>query len=324
MSMFQFLANPEWDAPFFKLLAHNDTGQAPGHQGGMVFPKELRQYLPLLDETGISTESPTVDRKIRAEMFVGSMHLTDGIIRYQIQTWGGTRSAESRLTDGLRPLRDRAIAGDIMLFQRRVDALDHFRLVLVKQGSPEFIELAQWINGRHWGPLFSENKPVTQSLLLNAQHEIVELESLPFNILRPDITRIESRQIRIARNSVFRERVSQEYEKKCAVSGILIATPTMMYEVESAHVVPVSKGGTDDIRNGLALTQTLHWAFDHGLFGISSDRRVIIPHKVKQMSENDFLRQYENKPIKEARTEHLRVHREAFKWHFDNLVRQWA
>jgi putative restriction endonuclease len=323
MGIKEFLANPDWDAPFFKRLAHNDTGSAAGHQAGMVLPKDLRHFLPSLDEAATSYVAPTIDRYLRAEMFVGTLHLADGTVRYQFQTWGGTRSAESRITDGLRPLRDHAREGDLMLFQRRSDALDRFRLILVNQGTPEYNEIRRLINGRRWGPLFSEVVPVTQSQLTLAEAEISSLVQQPFQALKAKVQRVETRQSRIARSSVFRERVRREYEHKCAVSGIFIKTPTMVYEVESSHVVPVSEGGSDDIRNGFTLTQTLHWAFDRGLFGVSKDRTIYIPQQVKRMTGNAFLKQFENKSIAEAKTGSLRVHTDALRWHLETVVRKW-
>jgi len=103
----------------------------------------------------------------------------------------------------------------------------------------------------------------------------------------------------------------------------MIATPASLYEVEAAHVVPVSEGGTDDIRNGLALAQTLHWAFDRGLFGILPNRTIYLPGRVKGMAENSYLRQFEGKPIIEAKTTSLRAHPDALNWHFKNRVKQW-
>ena len=323
MGMREFLANPDWDAPFFKRLAHNDTGSAAGHQAGMVLPKELRQFLPILDEAVTSHIVPTIDRYLRAEMFVGTAHITDCMVRYQFQTWGGTRSAESRITDGLRPLRDQAHEGDLMLFQRRADALDRFRLILVNQGTPEFTEIINYIDDRRWGKLFVDEVPVTQTQLSQAKVEIQDLSHQPFQVIGAAVQRVETRQSRIARSSVFREQVRREYRCKCAVSGIIIMTPTMLPEVESSHIVPVSEGGTDDIRNGFTLTQTLHWAFDHGIFGVLPNRTIYVPRKVKQMHVNTFLRQFENNPITEAKTKSLRVHNDAFQWHFENLVKQW-
>lgn len=321
--MREFLTNPDWDAPFFKRLAHNDTGDAAGHQSGMVLPKDLRQFLPTLDESVTSHIAPTIERYLRIEMFVGTQHLTNGMVRYQFQTWGGTRQPESRITDGLRPLRDLAHEGDLMLFQRRADALDKFRLILVNQDTPEFTEIRQWVHGRRWGALFDNEAPVTQLNLTQAAEEIIELGQQPFEVVKAGVPRVETRQSRIARSSAFREQVRREYGFKCAVSGIYIMTPTMLPEVESSHVVPVSEGGSDDIRNGFALTQTLHWAFDRGIFGVLPNRTIYIPQKVKRMTTNTFLKQFENKPITEAATPISRVHNDAFRWHFENLVRQW-
>lgn len=323
MSMREFLTNPDWDAPFFKRLAHNDTGSAVGHQGGMVLPKDLRHFLPRLDESVTSHLVPTTDRYLRTEMFIGSAHLTDSVVRYQFQTWGGTRSAESRLTDGLLPVREHARKGDIMLFQRRADALDRFRLMLVKQATPEFAEISQWTSGRRWGPLYLTDAPVTQAQLIQARTEVVQLAQHPFEVQRSQVPRVETRQSRIARSSVFGEQVRQEYERKCAVSGIIIATPTMLHEVESAHIVPVSERGSDDVRNGFTLTQTLHWAFDRGLFGVLPNRTIFIPRQVKRMTENAFLKQFESKPITEAKSAAFRVHADAFRWHFENRVKLW-
>lgn len=85
----------------------------------------------------------------------------------------------------------------------------------------------------------------------------------------------------------------------------------------------MSEAGSDDIRNGFTLAQTLHWAFDRGLFGVLPNRTIHIPRRVKSMAQNAFLRQFENRPITEARTASLRVHSDAFRWHMENKVRQW-
>jgi putative restriction endonuclease len=256
-------------------------------------------------------------------MYLGPAHLVDVFVRYQFQTWGGKRPAESRITEGFRPLRDRAREGDILIFQRRADALDRFRLILVRQGTPEFGEVEQWVRGRRWGTLFPGDQPVTQAQLTHARQAIVELANQPFALAKPEVVRVETRQNRIARDSAFREVVRSQYGWLCAISRIALATPSMLHEVEAAHVVPLDAGGTDDIRNGMALTQTIHWAFDHGLMGVRPDRTIYIPRRVKRMKENAFLRQFENKPIAEAQDPALRVHPDALQWHFDRKVKQW-
>jgi putative restriction endonuclease len=323
MKLREFLTHPDWDAPFFKRLAHNDTGAAAGHQAGMVLPKDLRQFLPSLSEAATSPLTPTTDRYLRVEMYVGTARLTEATVRDQFQTWGGTRSPESRITEGFQPLYHRASEGDILVFQRRADVMDQFRFLLVKLRTPEFAEIESLIDGRRWGSLYPAEPPVTQHQITEAAEELTASVQQPFQLTRTQIPRVETRQTRIARSSVFRECVRREYGRKCAVSRIGIVTPTSLHEVESAHVVPISEGGSDDVRNGFTLTQTLHWAFDRGLFGVLPNRKIFIPIKVKSMRENEYLFGFEGRTILEATSEPLRVHNDAFAWHIETLVRQW-
>ena len=105
MSLLDILRDAEWDSPFFKVLAANDTGAAAGHQAGIVIPKPLRQFFPELNPAVTSRTMPTVDNRILAELWIGTKHVSTVDSRYQFQTWGGTRTPESRLTDNLGPLR---------------------------------------------------------------------------------------------------------------------------------------------------------------------------------------------------------------------------
>ena len=321
--MRDFFSNPEWDTPFFKRLAHNDTGQAAGNQAGMVFPKELRKFLPDLNEAATSPLSPTTDKRLHAEMYIGALHVSNNTVRYQLQTWGGKRSGESRITDGFQPLRNQAIEGDFVVFQRRADTLNRFRLFLIKKNTNEYTEIQQTVGDRKWGPLFADRSPTTQDELTAAEKELTNLALQKFQLINPNIKRTETRQVKIARSAIFRERVKYEYERKCSVSGIAISTPTALPEIESAHVVALSAGGSDDIRNGFALCHTLHWAFDKGLFGVLSNRKIYIPKKVKLTPGNEFLLQFDQRLIAEAKTPEFGVHPDAFQWHMERLVKQW-
>jgi putative restriction endonuclease len=319
----EFLADEDWDAPFFKRLAHNDTGRARGHQAGFVLPKDLRKFFPTLDRKQISAATPTSDRALEVELYLGIRKLTDAIVRYQFQTWGGTRHPESRITDNLGPVRALASKGDLLLFQRRSNSLDRFRLILIARKSAEFAEIDRLTDARDWGTLFPKEQPVTQVELRQAISFLDDLADQPFSLLKPKVPRVETRQMRIARSSVFPKLVGREYERRCCVSGIVVLTPPLLYEAQAAHIVPLSKGGTDDIRNGLSLSQTLHWAFDRGLFGVMPNRRIYLPRRVEIMKENSFLKQFRGIEMAETKTSKFRAHKDALAWHFKNLVKQW-
>lgn len=99
----EFLNDKTWDYPFYKRLARNDTGEGPGHQGGIYINKTLRKFFPTL--AGQPTaDKPTVERSITAILMDDINYIDTVKTRYQIQTWHATRSPESRLTSNLKPL----------------------------------------------------------------------------------------------------------------------------------------------------------------------------------------------------------------------------
>ena len=324
MSYIEFLLDAEWDAPFFKRLAHNDTGAAKGHQGGLAFPKNLREFLPTLDEGLTGETTPTVDRELDVELYLGTEWVTESSVRYQFQTCGGTRSPESRLTNGMLPLRSRSVENDVLVMQRQLDALEKYRFSLVKQGTPEYAELLPLIAERRWGLVWPDKAPIAQQQITEAKAQLIKLALKPFQAVTEEIKRVTGTQARIARSTAFRSGVRFEYDTTCAVSGIGVRTPTGLVEVEAAHVVPLKSGGSDDIRNGMALTSTLHWAFDHGLFGIKpGERRVFVPKQVLKIESCAFLHEFVGKPIRESRSTDYRVHDDALAWHMEHLTQKW-
>ena len=317
----EFLYNDEWDLPFFKILAKNDTAEGKNNQRGPVIPLALRQYLPSIDETELSSTNPTSDRNLRAELFVGLRQVDEATIRYQFQTWRNKRSPEGRLTRNLGLVYSQSKRGDILVIQRRVDSLDQFRLILFRKHSQGYDEINRLTRGRKWGSLYP-SEPLTQNELETAVVEIENLSNQPF-ILKVKRKYVETRRARIARSSAFPRRVGREYQWTCAVSGISLRSPEGLSEIEASHVVPVNEGGTDDVRNGLALCKTLHWAFDRGLFGINDDRRVYVPPKVLNLRANGFLKRFNGRRIAEAETVTMRVHQQALAWHSKERVKQW-
>jgi len=67
----------------------------------------------------------------------------------------------------------------------------------------------------------------------------------------------------LERDTEFKFRLLRRYEGSCAITGV--GVPEVL---DGAHVVPVEKGGTDDERNGLLLTATLHRALDANLWAL--------------------------------------------------------
>ncbi|MEL6913312.1 MAG: HNH endonuclease [Pseudomonadota bacterium] len=90
---------------------------------------------------------------------------------------------------------------------------------------------------------------------------------------RPVVERLTRRPYR---DVVFRRRVRQAYDYRCALSGLRLRNGGGRPEVQAAHIVPVEDGGNDTVSNGLALSGTLHCIFDRGLVSVGGDGRILI------------------------------------------------
>jgi len=318
MNILEFLKDPNWDSPFFKKLARNDTGQSTGHQGGLVIPQDLRKFFPQL--TGIiNADNPTIDTRINAQLYLAYEQIDSVNTRYQYQTWRGARTPESRLTDSLGPLRNEASGDDYLIFQRFKDSLNIFRLILIRQGTREYNYLSRILGQRRWGVI--EETPMSENDLNNALQEQTVREHNPFSLFdaNPGFTQSHSKSV--ARSYSFRIKVFELYQSKCCICGSRLETPRGLLELDAAHIVPRSKFGTDDSRNGLALCKRHHWAFDKGLFGVTQERRIIVPENILSINSNNPLREINNRYIIEANNPQLIASDEAFEWHRINIAK---
>jgi putative restriction endonuclease len=70
--------------------------------------------------------------------------------------------------------------------------------------------------------------------------------------------------------------VRAAYSNRCAITGLRLINGGGRPEVQAAHIQPVALKGPDTVRNGLALSGTIHWMFDRGLISIGDDYKIII------------------------------------------------
>lgn len=100
-----------------------------------------------------------------------------------------------------------------------------------------------------------------------------------FEISEPNVT-FERPIIEMTVSRPFRERsfmynVRAAYENRCAMTGLRLINGGGRPEVQAAHIQPVAEKGPDSVRNGLALSGTLHWMFDRGLISIGDDYKIL-------------------------------------------------
>ncbi len=281
----------EYDVPFFKVLARNDTGETRSHQGGLVIPKALSPYFPHL----AVGPGPTTDHAITADLFDEGSFLTTIETRYQIQTWGGTRSPEHRLTRNLRPLLGLAQAGDILKFERQVGTTDRYRLTLVRQGTMEHTSVFSHLQ-RNSG-IATSSAPASQTDFVAAAKSIKADLSKPFVPIEQERKTLTTVQRRV-RVELFKRDVRLAYENGCVLCNLRLQTPAGGLEVEAAHIIPITLNGSNDPRNGIALCQTHHWAFDNHIWTLTPERRVLIPRSVQKIGNNKALLDFDGRPIR--------------------------
>jgi putative restriction endonuclease len=90
---------------------------------------------------------------------------------------------------------------------------------------------------------------------------------------RPIVEMMVSRPFR---ERSFMHNVRAAYSNRCAITGLRLINGGGRPEVQAAHIQPVASKGPDSIRNGLALSGTVHWMFDRGLISIGDDYKILV------------------------------------------------
>jgi putative restriction endonuclease len=140
--------------------------------------------------------------------------------------------------------------------------------------------------------------------------EMSEDPQAPFE--RPIIERLVARPFREA---AFVVSVKSAYNETCAMTGLRIINGGGRAEVQAAHIRPVADGGSDSIRNGLALSGTAHWMFDRGLLSIADDYTILVADKQLPRDAIRLIREdrkliLPERPDARPHAAQLRYHRE--------------
>ncbi len=129
---------------------------------------------------------------------------------------------------------------------------------------------------------------------------------------------------RRVRSDFFRAGVLSAYENRCAISQVgLVHTELdedINYEVEASHVIPVARGGRDIVPNGIALSRSLHWAFDLGMVWVNAEMRVQVATEVQSDRRNKWLRTFEGRKLWVPDDARLRPSAEALRWHEQHVA----
>ncbi len=126
------------------------------------------------------------------------------------------------------------------------------------------------------------------------------------------------------RDAAFREVVLANYDRTCAVTGQRFHSASHT-EADGAHIIGKEARGTDDPRNGIALSKSVHWAFDLGIFRISDQYEVVINPKARTASVADFpLLEMDRKKIHLPTDDYYWPHPDALEWHRREVFEKFA
>ena len=195
---------------------------------------------------------------------------------------------------------------------------DHFDPLIQAAGASDDIENIRTEFGNH----------VIQPNLADPEPATLDLISIANMLKRVSQRNYAPRKVAV-RNDNFRAAVIGSYENRCGISGIgLVHEPEQkvpQYEVQAAHIIPVSAGGRDTVDNGLALNRSIHWAFDLGMLWIAKeddDLRVRVSNEVQSDRRNEWLRSFDGQRLRIPDDHRLQPNIDAINWHAQNVARR--
>jgi putative restriction endonuclease len=120
---------------------------------------------------------------------------------------------------------------------------------------------------------------------------------------------------RLFRDQSFKRVVRNAYDNRCAFTGLRLINGGGRPEVQAAHIMPITRKGPDSVRNGLALSSTVHWMFDRGLISVGDDYRIVaakdgIPEQVRNLFSRTGRLIVPDEPNLRPHPHYLRFHRE--------------
>jgi putative restriction endonuclease len=137
-------------------------------------------------------------------------------------------------------------------------------------------------------------------------------EDQTYPLRRPVLEQLVNRPFREAK---FRQNIRTIYDRTCAFTGLRLINGSGRPEVEAAHIIPVENGGTDSVRNGIALSATAHWMFDRGMLSLSDEFKILVSRHL-----NEDVSHILNKDLsaKVPDDHKLQPHPAYLQWHREN------
>ena len=142
-------------------------------------------------------------------------------------------------------------------------------------------------------------------------------EQIPFDAPRDRELMLTSR---IVRDRVFRSKILEAYDCRCALTGLKFINGGGSAEAQAAHIKPVEANGPDIVTNGIALSGTVHWMFDRGLLSLADDLSILLSSLINDIDGAEKIINPSgraNMPVNPA----FRPHPRYLEWHRANCFK---
>jgi putative restriction endonuclease len=191
--------------------------------------------------------------------------------------------------------------------------------------APFFLPRERWIpvpaeygTNRQQGTRFESNSPVADGLV-RAVSDALEGARAP-RVAEPTLDYVEFGEYVVSRRmgqGGFSLVVADAYEKRCAVTG-----ERTFPVLESAHIVPVTRGGLHRPENGLLLRSDIHKLFDQGYVTVRPNGQFAVSSKLRSDWQNGRIYyELDARQIRLPSSARLRPAQAALEWHGDVIFK---
>jgi putative restriction endonuclease len=208
------------------------------------------------------------------------------------------------------------------MIERNLADRSLYRMTLIRKGTEKHKALLRASSGKRWGIADPIEPPVSEPEFEEAENQQKVHEQKPLNLFDNEAATVETRSKRVARSKAFQKLTTDYYDNKCAVCGQGFVSLKGLSEVEAAHIVPRSKFGADDARNGIALCRSHHWALDKGLWSVDSNGKIVVPARVIAKAPNSALKEIIGKVPVAPSNANMTPAATAWAWHMTNIYGQ--
>ena len=123
------------------------------------------------------------------------------------------------------------------------------------------------------------------------------------------------------RSAGFRRAIMKIYNYMCAVCELDIRTANGESMTDAAHIIPFSVSYNDDVRNGISLCKSHHWAFDAGLISLNEAYHVIVSSSMSERGPTRWmLTELRDKSIWLPENNQHRPAQDALAWHRERVL----